>query len=434
MNAQECPIMTLHVLTYRDQPSDLACTFGEAGGTLGRSAESDLVLDDPGKYISRIHARVLWRDGSFVFCSLGTNPVFVNDVPLLTGQEGRLAHLAKIRIGDYLLEAILPHTAAKAPDHGLAEPTPPIHAMPARQPARKDAPHSTEFFTAPPETDPLGLDLYGGAMTSASATHGRAAATTAYRGAESDHLPPQNQSFASFKGAGSTVIPDDYDPMADHAHTAGAGSQSGDKNAAAGADNGAALVAAFMKGLGQPGLQTEMSPLVLAELAGAILREATVGTMGALKARSLTKRESRIEVTMLAQQANNPLKFFPDADMALAQMLGRSTNAYLSPVRAFNSAFDDLKAHELAVLAAMRAAMSAVLEQLSPQAIEQKLPTDTAIDKMFSVNRKARCWDSLVREYGEISSTAEDKLSRIFSEKFSHAYEDQISRIRKAKR
>jgi type VI secretion system FHA domain protein len=181
-------------------------------------------------------------------------------------------------------------------------------------------------------------------------------------------------------------------------------------------------------------LQTELDPRALAELAGAMLREATAGTMAALLGRSLTKRESRIDVTMLARQANNPLKFFPDADMALAQMLGRRSSAYLSPVRAFNHAYDDLRAHELAVLAAMRAALQEVLEQVSPRAIEQKLPQDSALDKLFSGSRKARLWDCLVAGHARMSVDANDKFSRSFNEQFALAYEQQMSQIRKAKR
>ena len=434
MNANVLPVMTLHVLTFCDAPSDLAHTFGEKGGTLGRSAECDMVFDDPGKNISRIHARILWRDGGFVFCSLAANPVYVNDVPLLTGQEVQLTHLARIRIGAYLLQAVLPHVPAGTDQQAIELPAPtpplqPIQVNPANALQDDGAGAPARFFSSDghENADPLGLELLGG-MTGTSAARPRAAAAGAYRGAECDQLAPQNQTFASFTGNASAVIPDDYDPLADHQPRTPANAPR------AAGTGGEAVVAAFLKGLGQPDLQTELDPLALAELAGALLREATAGTMAALLGRSLTKRESRVDVTMLARQANNPLKFFPDADMALAQMLGRRSSAYLSPVRAFKHAFDDLRAHELAVVAAMRAAMQEVLEQASPRAIEKKLPQDSALDKLFSGSRKARLWDCHVDAYAKMSVDANDRFSRSFNEKFAVAYEQQMHLIRKAKR
>ena len=56
-------MLTLNILTYRNQPAPLAMTgrFSDAGGALGRGPDNLLVLDDPGKYISRTHARVSCR-------------------------------------------------------------------------------------------------------------------------------------------------------------------------------------------------------------------------------------------------------------------------------------------------------------------------------------------------------------------------------------
>lgn len=435
MSADEYQFVTLRVLSYRDQPSSLAHTFGKNGGTLGRSTESDLVLADASKFISRTHARVVWRKDGFALCSLATNPVTIDDVPLLTGQEARLTHLARIRIGDYLLEVILPHIPAAATVGELdrSVPTPSLYEPPRTAAAAPDPRAAIDIFAPPAEADALGLDLFGGALGAGAAAGQRAVPAHAFRGAESDHLAPENQSFASFRDGGANPpIPVDYDPLADLQPRAGPGTSG--TRAGPGPFGDDALVAAFLKGLGQPDLKTDLNPLALFELAGAMLREATAGTMGALLARSLTKRESRVDLTMLVRQSNNPLKFFPDAGSALAQMLGRPNPAYMSPSRAFSSAYDDLKAHELAVIAAMRAAMSEVLAQFDPAAIEKKLPPDGAMEKMFSVNRKARCWDRLVREYGEIAPIADDRFQRHFGEKFSAAYEEQLNRIRRAKR
>ena len=150
-------------------------------------------------------------------------------------------------------------------------------------------------------------------------------------------------------------------------------------------------------------------------------------------ARAVTKKESRIEMTMLSVRANNPLKFFPNADSALTQMLNSGMAGYMPPVQAMASAFDDLRAHELAVIAGMRAALGAVLHRFDPAQIESRLALPTMFDKMLGASRKAKMWDRLVELYGEIAREADDDLQRLFGEKFSQAYEEQVARLRQGR-
>jgi FHA domain-containing protein/type VI secretion system protein len=152
--------------------------------------------------------------------------------------------------------------------------------------------------------------------------------------------------------------------------------------------------------------------------------------MEVLMARALTKRESNIDMTMIAPRANNPLKFFPDPDSALGQMLDAATPGYLAPVAAIDAAFDDLKAHELAVIAGMRAALAAVVQRFDPVRIEQRLAEPGRFDKLLPASRKARMWDRLVELYGELARDADEDLQRLFGEKFSVAYEEQVARLR----
>ena len=155
--------------------------------------------------------------------------------------------------------------------------------------------------------------------------------------------------------------------------------------------------------------------------------------MDVLMARALTKKESRLDMTMLAVRANNPLKFFPNAEGALAQMLTGAMAGYMDPVEAMAGAFDDLRAHELAVMAGMRAALGAVLHRFDPAHIEARLALPTVMDKMLAANRKAKLWDRMVARYGEIAREADDDMQRLFGEKFSAAYEEQVALLRRAR-
>jgi type VI secretion system FHA domain protein len=194
------------------------------------------------------------------------------------------------------------------------------------------------------------------------------------------------------------------------------------------------VIQALLRGLGLSELNTKRSAEEVAELAGAMLREAASGTMGVLMGRAMTKRENRMEMTMIGAQANNPLKFFPDADSALTQMMNGTMPGYMAPARAFANAFDDLKAHELAMMAGMRAALAGVLQRFDPTAIEARLQVPTVMDKVLAANRKAKMWDRMVELYAQMASEADSDFHKLFGEAFGEAYEEQVERLRQSHR
>ena len=154
--------------------------------------------------------------------------------------------------------------------------------------------------------------------------------------------------------------------------------------------------------------------------------------MDLLLARTLMKKESRVDMTMIAVRSNNPLKFFPNPESALTQLLTNAMAGYLPPVPAMAGAFGDLKAHELAVMVGMRAALAALLQRFDPAHIDAELALPTGMDKMLGANRKSRLWDRLVEVYSATARDADDDLQRLFGDQFSAAYEDQIERLRMA--
>ena len=517
--------ITLSVETYRNEavPLPLARRFDQLGGAIGRALGNELVLDDPIKYISRVHARIEFRDGGYYLLDVGSNPSLVNERPVGPGRQVLLADGDRLGIGDYQLVASV---VSAAP---AALPPSPLQMVPVAAPV--DLPFNADDSLAgasildvggsvnSPGFDPLGLDLFAKADPFAPA----APATPAFRGAESDHVSPEILPFpmhfdpASAYGAppaydpapafvpraGGMAIPDDYDPLADYlpprvvsaavapperprvqatepqpeprpepqpepkpepielatvlTRVAAAAPAAALALAPvpapvappapapvappapapvshSGATSDNPVIQALMRGMGLAELNNKRSAEEIAELAGAMLREATSGTMGVLMARAMTKRESRLEMTMISSQANNPLKFFPDADSALMQMMNASMPGYMAPLRAYGNAFDDLKAHELAIMAGMRAALAGVLQRFDPAAIEQRLQVPTVMDKMLSANRKAKMWDRLVELYGQMALEADDDFQRLFGETFGDAYEEQIERLHQGRR
>ena len=422
--------LRLHVLSYRDQPppAPLQAEFDAEGGMVGRAPGNRLVLEDPDKYVSRSHASVTLRDGRYYLTDAGSNPSIVNDRPLGAGSEVALDDGDRIVVGDYVLQAVLegPATAPVADDATMMAPA----FTPVPAPVEPGPPDSLagariiDGAAAAGGDDPLGLGLSGSA---GKAAHGARPA------AEHDHVPPERQAFSPLPVF--TAIPADYDPLADLQRaalppvTVPLPAAVEPPPAAAPAAESAVLQA-LLDGLGLPQLRTSHAPEDLARLAGELLRGLTAGTMDVLVARALTKRESHIDMTMIAPRANNPLKFFPDAGSALGQMLGAGMPGYLAPQAAVQGAFDDLKAHELAVIAGMRAALGAVVQRFDPARIEQRLSEPGRFDRLLPAGRKARMWDRLVELYGELARDADEDLQRLFGEKFSSAYAQQVERLR----
>lgn len=189
------------------------------------------------------------------------------------------------------------------------------------------------------------------------------------------------------------------------------------------------VLGALLRGLGLPDLNFKGSAAQLAESVGAMLREATGGTMDVLMARALTKKESRVDMTMIAVRSNNPLKFFPNVDSALTQLLTNTMAGYMPPVQAIGSAFDDIKAHELSVIAGMGASLTALLERFDPEKYEQRQPPATVMEKMAGgTARKARMWDQFVEVHGQVVREV-DGTQGLFGDTFSTAYEAQIDRL-----
>src|SRR5207244_2821128 len=80
-----------------------------------------------------------------------------------------------------------------------------------------------------------------------------------------------------------------------------------------------------------------------------------------LRAREELKDQFRLKITTYGRRENNPIKFSANTEDALHNLLVRHNPAYLEPVEAFEGAFDDLRIHQMAMLAGLRAGYEAML-------------------------------------------------------------------------
>ena len=192
----------------------------------------------------------------------------------------------------------------------------------------------------------------------------------------------------------------------------------------------AALRAALLEGLGSPALRIdELTPQSMRAI-GQLLHEATRGTVELLLARAALKREIRAEVTMIVTRENNPLKFSPTVDVALQHLLGAPTRGFLPGPAAMRDAYDDLRAHQLGVMAGMRAALDGVLQRFDPAQLESNIAGRSSIGSLFAMGRKARLWELFQELFSQLQTEAQDNFDELFGKAFLQAYEQHIDRLR----
>ncbi|WP_386069431.1 type VI secretion system-associated FHA domain protein TagH [Tahibacter sp. UC22_41] len=194
-------------------------------------------------------------------------------------------------------------------------------------------------------------------------------------------------------------------------------------------DTAAILRAAFARGCGiDVNHVGEFTPLAM-EMLGRIVAAMTAGTIRLMHGRSSTKHEMRANVTIIATDGNNPLKFAPDGTAALTQLLGRGSPGFMPPLRAIEDAFDDLSAHQVGLLAGSRAAMYDVASMLGPERFLARAGEKTGLETVMPAKHKARLWDLYENGYQEMVGEAREEFENLFQRAFARAYEQEIDRI-----
>lgn len=195
------------------------------------------------------------------------------------------------------------------------------------------------------------------------------------------------------------------------------------------------LVASFLAGLGMPNLviPPENTKEFMGE-AGQMLRKSIEGVIELLLLRAEVKKELRTEDrTMIRVKENNPLKHLDSAEAVLGnffQFKDRSP-AFLGPTKAIQDAFNDLRAHELAVMAGMRAGLGGVIQRFEPAELENRIKKNGALDAVLPALYKSKLWDAFVAMHTEIGRDAEDHFDKLYGIAFVRAYMEQSKKLKK---
>jgi type VI secretion system protein ImpI len=182
------------------------------------------------------------------------------------------------------------------------------------------------------------------------------------------------------------------------------------------------------------GLDPASVPPETAASLGRILRTVVQGAVEVLQARAEIKNQFRLPLTRIQTAENNPLKFAVNAEDALNSLLGRRNPAYLGPVEAFEDAFDDIRFHQVAMLAGMRAGFEHAMKRFDPQRLQEVFDKRVKRGGLLQMSAKSRYWELYAQEFRELTADPEDAFKRLFGEVFAGAYEQQLEELKRSRR
>lgn len=458
--------------------------FDGRGGSIGRSEDCDWVLSASG--VSRVHAMIRLLNGFYFIEDRSTNGMLLNGAPLTKGEPSMLNDGDRLLVDSFEVEVKLADASAAAmaspPPLPTAAPplpgypAPPVYAAPPPPPPRAanliEDPFDFDLLAPPPATaaapplpggslpglgmasgagdlipgwDPLAggvneldpLSFLGsgdssGSMLGPSQT---SAPSWNHTPAMSDSFRPPTPSLPPMQSANprsGQTLPDNWDlTMGDFAPKPKP------------APPPAPPVAPPPPPAPRPVAPAPVTMAAPTVLPGApvlpadvdqIFRVVVDGVMEVLRARAEIKNTFRLPVTIIQRSENNPLKFAPNPEEALARIMAPPSSGFLSGTAAFQDAFEDIRCHQMAMLAGIRAAFESMLQQFSPERFEQDVDGGAKRSGFMDFAGKGKYWDKYREQFEAMNRNPDDRFRRLFGEEFAKAYEEQLSRLKSARR
>jgi type VI secretion system FHA domain protein len=416
-------VLTLHKAREPSDRQRESRTVERGRLTIGRGPGNGWVLQDPSRHLSKTHCVVEADGADFRLTDVSSNGVFLNGAPerLPRDRPVAVADGDEFIIGDYLIRVstvaaltrdAVAACAASAPrgtapafaeddPFGLITPAAPLAATPPGDAAR--AWHD----------DPLGAaddDLFpAGPAQDADDSAGDVERTRQISPAALSAAFPELDDLEDLLGDREAAPP------------ATKGAVPGDANAAA------RVVAAFLAGAGQADLDVSAhDPETYFRMIGELVRTMTESLRDVLVSRTAIKGEFGIEQTMLRARDNNALKFSLGPQDAVAALLQPGRPGYMPPVQAAREAFDDIRLHQLAVMAGVQAALANLLRTFDPAALEARLEKRSMLDNILPAGRRAKLWEAFAATYKDIARDADSDFQSIFGREFNRAYREQM--------
>jgi type VI secretion system FHA domain protein len=177
------------------------------------------------------------------------------------------------------------------------------------------------------------------------------------------------------------------------------------------------------------GLDPSLATDELGRQLGAILRVVVSGVMDVMESRAAIKDDLDLRRTRFKPAENNPLKFSANVDDALHNLLVKRNPAYLPPVAAFERAFDDLRHHQVAVLAGIQAGFDAVLAAFDADRLQEQFDREAGGGL---IPAKLRYWDLYRERMQGLLKDPETTYRELFAKAFAKGYAERLERLKAA--
>src|SRR3989338_1383775 len=407
--------LTLRIENYDYLPDGGPLEFSASarGVEVGRDSAMDWTLPDPNRHISSRHFEVVYRDRQFLLNDISTNGTFVYGQSMRVSSPLHLSHNERLQVGHYIIRVLIEEPAAQAPAAFAPQPFAPAFAAP-QPPAAAADPWSLTPTPAPMPT-PMPAP-----QRPAMPLAGQYGDSFVENIRPAPAIQPAQSGAIGLGGAGGPAGPfaprptTPPPPQATPPQAPVAPASSGDN----------VLLSAICQGAGlPPGSLAAVDAATLGQDIGRCLRIATEELMALLGARAAAKQFVKSSSrTMIGGMNNSPLKFKPNATEALTTMFVQPPDSYLSATATFQQGFDDIKRHKTAVYAAMQPALAKLLEDLSPEAIEER----TSGGLMSS--KKSRAWETFVERWDAKTHPYENGMLDVFLAYFADAYDDAVKK------
>lgn len=393
------------------KPPQRSCEFSAPGGTIGRGPDNHLVLPDNERALSRLQAVVhVAPDGECRLTNLGAARVAINNTPLEKGEQGELQDGDRVTIGEYSIEVadFILHTQpiSRMANMGVAANNPPpAPAAPAdNAPTAVPADILDGLMKAYSVSDSISVVREPSSTTIAP---GAPALQEAQGNADSSAMKARLQIQPKQSKPAASAVPPQGDVLEGE------------------------LLTALLEGMGLNDIhpaprfdQEKMRQL------GQMLAMFSQGTVALLASRSMLKRDVKADLTMVLDDANNPFKLLPSGKSVLMQAFATAMPGFMTPTKAVREALVDLQAHQIAIIAGVRATGEAMLDAFNPQTLEEETLREGSLLRLaLPVSRKAALWDAFVSQRNSAAS-GNDDFDALFREAFLQAYEREVNQYK----